>query len=333
MRRREIVAAIGAAAASFVSVSAARPQPGANVRQISVLKYTGENDHTSKAGAHAFEAQLAALGWKKGADFRIDYRFAEGDTARLAALAKEMVALAPDVMVSRGTPATLFLLEASRTIPIVFVSVSDPVGDRFVDSIARPGGNVTGFTNSEAAMGGKWLELLKEVAPDTKRVVALFNPSVATAGGSFYLRAIADAAHSLGVSVDAIQVHTTGDIERGIEALAGAPGTGLLGMPDPFVVAHRELAIRLAARYRLPAIYGFRNMAVEGGLMSYGVDLVDLDRRSATYVDRIMKGTKPGDLPVQAPTKFELVLNLKTAKALGLTIPPTLLARADEVIE
>ena len=335
MRRREFVASLGVVAPLFIwpRVALAQRAQVQRMRRVGVLKYTGEGDQTSKAGAEAFEAELARLGWRKGAGVRFDYRFGDGDASRTAAFAKELVELAPDAIVSRGTPATRALLQETRTLPIVFVSVSDPVGDRFVDSIARPGGNVTGFTNLEAAVAGKWLELLKEVAPDTRRVAALFNPDVATAGGTFYLRTITDAAPSFGVSVDAIEVRTTAEIERGLEALARTPGSGLVGMPDPFVVAHRALTMKLVARHRLPAVYGFRNMAVEGGLMSYGVDLIDLDRRSADYVDRILKGTAPGDLPVQAPTKFELVINLKSAKVLGLAVSPTLLARADEVIE
>jgi putative tryptophan/tyrosine transport system substrate-binding protein len=334
MRRREVIALVGhATAAPFLGSGSLHAQMPERMRHIGVLKYTGESDRTSKAGAQAFEEELARLGWRKGAAVRIDYRFGDGDAGRTAALAKELVALAPDAIVSRGTPATHALLHETRTVPIVFVSVSDPVGDRFVNSIARPGGNITGFTNLEAGVAGKWLELLKEVAPNTRRVAALFNPDVATAGGTFYLRAIAEAASSFGVSVEAIEVRTVGEIERGLEALARTPDGGLIGMPDPFVVAHRALTMDLVAGHRLPAVYGFRNMAVEGGLMSYGVDLIDLDRRSADYVNRILKGTRPGELPVQAPTKFELVINLKTASALGLAIPPTLLARADEVIE
>jgi len=275
---------------------------------------------------------MQGLGWKK-TEFQIDFRFGEGDLSRTAALARELVTLAPDVIVVRSTPATRVLLQETRTVPLVFVSVSDPVGDGFVQSIARPGGNITGFTNLEAAIGGKWLELIKEVAPKTERVAVLFNPDVAAAGGTFYLRAISDAASSVGLRVDAMEVRTPGEIERGLEALARTPDSALVGMPDPFVVAYRRLTLDLAARYRFPAIYGFRNMALEGGLMSYGVDLVDLDRRAATYVDRILKGERAGELPVQAPTTFELVINAKAAKGLGLTLPPTLLARADEVIE
>jgi putative tryptophan/tyrosine transport system substrate-binding protein len=235
MRRREFVVSLGVAAPLFVGPRVARAQQAQvhRMRRLGVLKYTSESDQTSKAGAETFEAELARLGWRRGASVRFDYRFGDGDASRTAAFAKELVGLAPDAIVSRGTPATRALLQETRTLPIVFVSVSDPVGDRFVDSIARPGGNVTGFTNLEAAVAGKWLELLKEVAPDTRRVAALFNPDVATAGGTFYLRAITDAAPSFGVSVDAIEVRTTGEIEGGREAFARTPGSGLVGMPDP----------------------------------------------------------------------------------------------------
>ena len=330
MKRRKFITLLGGAAAWPL---AARAQQTARMRRIGRLNYTSEGDLVSKAGVAAFMQELGRFGWKEGVEFRVDYRFGEGDAVRTAAFAKELVALTPDVIVARSTPATRMLLQETRTIPIVFVSVSDPVGDRFVNSIARPSGNATGFTNLEAAMGGKWLELLKEVAPKTKRVAALFNPAVAAGGGMFYLRTLADTAPSFGVSLDPMEVRTPADIERGLEALARTPGAGLIGMPDPFVSAHRAVMIDLAARYRIPAIYGFRNMAVEGGLMSYGVDLVDLDRRSAAYVDRILRGAAPGELPVQAPTKFELVINLKTAKALGLDVPWFLQQRADEVIE
>jgi len=328
MKRREFVAGL-AGTASLPLVARAEDD---RVRRIGRLTYTSESDPISKHGVAAFIHQLELLGWKPSA-FRLEYRYGEGDYLRTAASAKELVALGPDVMLVRGTPATRAVLQETRTIPIVFVSVSDPVGDGFVNSVVRPGGNLTGFTNLDAMMGGKWLELLKEVAPNIKRVGAFFNPDVATAGGTFYVRAIAEAAPSFAVTLEKMEVRTPRDIERGIEALTREADVGLIGMPDPFVVAYRTLTMDLAARYRVPAVYGFRNMAVEGGLMSYGVDLVDLDRRSAVYVDRILKGARPGELPIQAPNKFELVVNLKTAKTLGLTIPPSLLARADEVIE
>jgi putative tryptophan/tyrosine transport system substrate-binding protein len=331
MRRRDFIATIGGSAAALFP-SSTRAQP-ARVRRIGRLYFTSEGDSVAKAGTAAFVEQLNKLGLHQDAQFRIDERFAAGDPGRLAALAKGLVRLAPDVIVSRGTPATRQLLSEMRTIPIVFVSVSDPVGSRFVSSIARPGGNATGFTNLEAGMGGKWLELLKEVAPRTRSVAALFNPDVAAAGGEFYLRAISHAAPSFGMTVNPIEVRSIADIERGLEVLAQTTDSGLVGMPDPFVVANGATVLKLAAHYRLPAVYGFRNLAVEGGLMSYGVDIVDSDRQAAAYVDRILKGASPGDLPVQAPVKFELVVNLKAAKAIGLDIPAAFLLRADEVIE
>ena len=327
MRRREFVS-LAIAAGFWPQATGAQ----ARVRRIGRLNYSSESDPTSRRGASALANELRRLGWKE-AESHIDSRFGEGEAGRTAAAAKELVALAPEVIVARGTPATRVAMQETRTIPIVFVSVSDPVGDRFVQSIANPGGNVTGFTNLDAGMGGKWLDLLREAVPGITRIAALSNPDVATAGGTFYLRVVSEAAASLGMTVDAVPVRSTADIERALERLASTSGAGLIGMPDPFVVVHGKLLIDLAARYRIPAIYGFRNLAVEGGLMSYGVDLVDLDRRAASYVDRILKGERPGDLPIQAPTKFELVLNLRTANALGLTISPTLLARADEVIE
>ena len=331
MRRRDFITLVGGVAAAWPL--GARAQQPSQVRRIGRFYFTNETDSVAKAGTAAFTRELGRLGWQEGTHFRIEARFGAGHPGRTAALAKELVALAPDVIVSRGTPATRQLLQETRTIPIVFVSVSDPVGDRFVGSIARPGGNVTGFTNLEAAMGGKWLELLKEVAPSIKHVAVLFNPDVATAGGGFYLRAINNAAPSFAVTVNPIEVRSTADIERGLQTVAQTADSGLIGMPDPFVMTHRATVLSLAARHRLPAVYGFRNMAVEGGLMSYGVDIVDSDRQAAAYVDRILKGAAPGELPVQAPVKFELVMNLKSAKAMALDIPASFLLRADEVIE
>lgn len=330
MRRREFILALGGVAVLPLGVFAQQP---AQVRRIGRFYFTNDSDTLSKAGTAAFVQEMGKLGWQEGAHFRIEARYGAGDAGRTAAMAKELVTLAPDVIVSRGTPATRQLMQETRSIPIVFVSVSDPVGDRFVNSIARPGGNVTGFTNLEAGMGGKWVELLKEVAPRIKRVSAMFNPDVATAGGAFYFRAINNAAQSLGVAVNSIEVRSSADIERAVLGLAQNSNSGLIGMPDPFVMEHRAMLLKLAAQRHLPAIYGFRNMAVEGGLMSYGVDIIDSDRRAASYVDRILKGAAPGELPVQAPVKFELVVNLKTAKTMGLEIPTSFLLRADEVIE
>ena len=234
---------------------------------------------------------------------------------------------------ARSTTAVRALLAETRTIPIVFVSVSDPVGEKFAASLARPGGNATGFTNVEATMGGKWLELLKEVAPLLRRVGILFNPRVAVAGGSFFLPPIEAAAPAFALTLNILPVHTVREMEQAVAALAREPNSALVVPPDVFIVANRASVIELAARHRLPAVYAFRNMAVEGGLMSYGVDVADLYRRSAAYVDRILKGDKPGELPIQAPTRFELVLNLKTAKSIGLEVSREFLLRTDEVIE
>jgi putative ABC transport system substrate-binding protein len=331
MRRREFVTVLGGAVVAWPL--AARAQQVERMRRIGVLMNTQESDPEWRRETAAFVKQIETLLWNVGSNVLIDYRFGAGDPDRMAAFAKELVGLRPDVILARSTPAVKAVLSETRTIPIVFVSVSDPVGDGLAASVARPGGNVTGFTNVEASMGGKWLELLKEIAPRTRTVAVLFNPKVAPGGGSYYLRTIEVLVPAFGVSLTSYPVDSATDIEAAMAAHAREPDSALLGMPDPFISAHRGLTIELAARYRLPAVYGFRNFAVEGGLMSYGVDIVDLYRRSATYVSGILKGEKPADLPVQAPTKFELVINLKTAKALGLEVPPTLLARADEVIE
>jgi putative ABC transport system substrate-binding protein len=312
---------------------AVHAQPAQRMRRIGVLMNTREQDPEWRNETAAFVEQINALGWADGRNIQIDYRFGAGAAGRMAALAKELVSLRPDVILARSTPAVKAVAAETRTIPIIFVSVSDPVGDGLTASVARPGGKVTGFTNVEASMGGKWLELLKEIAPRTRRVAVLFNPKVAPGGGEYYLRTIETVLPSFGFSLTRFPVESANDIEAALTAHAREPDGALLGMPDPFISAYRALTIELAARHRLPAVYGFRNMAVEGGLMSYGVDIVDLYRRSGVYVDRILKGENPADLPVQAPTKFELVINLKIAKALGLTVPPTLLARADEVIE
>jgi putative ABC transport system substrate-binding protein len=277
--------------------------------------------------------ELKNAGWAEGRNARFDHRFGGGDAGRMSAAAKELVALKPDVILARSTPAVKALLPETRTIPIVFVSVSDPIGEKFAASMARPGGNITGFTNFEAQMGGKWVELLREVAPAVRRAAVLFNPEVATGGGSFFWSAIETAAASLGVAMSRVPVVTAAEIVAAVTALAREPDGGLVVMPDPFIVPNRELIMALALRHRLPAVYTFTNMASEGGLVAYGVNSVDLYRRSADYIDRILKGAQPGELPIQAPTRFDLVVNLKTAKAMGLKIPEAFLVRADEVIE
>jgi ABC-type uncharacterized transport system substrate-binding protein len=335
MRRRDFVARLGGAAATAAAwpLAARAQRPVDGVRQIGVLLPFAENDAESRAHIDILREALQRLGWTEGRDIRIILRSAAGDIARIQVMAKELVALKPDVILGRSTPVTKAILRETTTIPIVFVVVSDPVGDGLVASIARPGGNVTGFTNVEASLGGKWLEVLKETSPDVKRVAIIFDPKTSPGGGSYYVRLVQAAAALTAVSAIATPVHDRGNIERAIAAFAQEPNGGLVVLPDVTTGTHRAAIIALAARHRLPAVYSFRYIAAEGGLASYGVDVGDLFRRAAAYLDRILRGEAPRDLPVQGPTKFELVFNLKTAKALGLVIPPTLLGLADEVIE
>jgi putative tryptophan/tyrosine transport system substrate-binding protein len=304
MRRRQVLSLLGATLAWPLPLKAA-PSP---VRRIGMLIGYAENDPETQARLAAFRQGLEQLGWTEGRSVHIDYRFAPASPDQAQLFAKDLVGLRPDILVSNSTPATAALLQETRAIPLVFVGVSDPVGSGFVASIARPGGNSTGFTNFEPSLTGKWLELLKEIAPES-------------------------VARSLAVKPIAASVNDAAEIEAAVTAIAGEPGGSLIVMPDAFTTVHRQLIILLAARHGVPAIYPYRYQAVEGGLMSYGVDTVDLLRRAAPYVDRILKGEKPSDLPVQAPIKFALVVNLRTAKVLGLTVPPTLIARADEVVE
>jgi putative tryptophan/tyrosine transport system substrate-binding protein len=313
-------------------LSAWAQQPD-RMRRIGVLASQSADDPVAQARNAAFLQGLRALGWMVGHNVQIEYRWASGDGDRSRKNAAEMVALAPDVILATGGVSVGPSLQMSRTLPIVFVQVTDPVGAGYVESLARPGGNATGFTNVEASLGGKWVELLKEINPRIARIGVLWDPQTSPGGGSYYLRLVQDAARSIAVETIAIPVHNSADIERAIEAFARAADAGLLVQPDVTIHSNRALIISLAARYRLPAVYTFPFYATEGGLASYGIEPVDLYRRAAPYVDRILRGAKPSDLPVQAPTKFELVINLKTAKALGIDIPPTLLARADEVIE
>ena len=329
MRRRQVVALLGGAA--FVSPLVASAQQ--TRRRVGVLVTTGENDPEWKSERTAFLGALRGFGWIEGQSLQVDYRFAAGDPNRLAAFAKELVSLKPDVLLSRSTTSVQALVAETRTIPIVFVSAADPVGAGFAASLARPGGNATGFTNVEATMGGKWLELLKEIAPRVRRVGVLYNPTVAVARGSFFLRPIEAVAPAFGLDLKTLPIRTVVEMEEAVAALAREPDSALVVPPDVFIVAHRTTVIELAALYRLPAVYAFRNMAAEGGLLSYGVDVAELYRHSAAYVDRILRGAEPGDLPIQAPTRFELVINLGTARALGLQVPRELLLRADEVIE
>jgi ABC-type uncharacterized transport system substrate-binding protein len=288
------------------------------------------DDAEGQARLAAFTQALMQLGWSDGRNLRIDTRWATADNIR--AQAAELVALAPDVLIAgNGTPTVAPLLQATRTVPIVFVTVIDPVGAGFVASLAQPGGNATGFMDHEYSMGGKWLELLKEIAPRVTRVAVLRDPAVASGTGQF--GAVQMVAPALGVELSPVDVRNAGEIERAVTAFARGLNDGLVVTGSALAIAHRQLIIALAARHKVPAVYARRVFVTEGGLISYGPDSIDQFRQAALYVDRILKGEKPADLPVQAPTKYDLVINLKTAKALSLTVPPSVLARADEVIE
>jgi putative ABC transport system substrate-binding protein len=327
-RRQFITLLVGAAAAWPL---AARAQQGERVRRIGVLMNLTANDPVSRARLAAFLQGLQKLGWTDGRNVQIDTRWAAGDAGRFRQYAAELVALAPDVILASTSPSVAALQQASRTVPIVFANVTDPVGQGFVASLARPGGNATGFSIYEYGIGPKWLELLREITPGVTRVAVLSDPTLASTSG--LLGAIQGVAPSFGVEVSPVSVLNAGEIERGITGFASGANGGLVVLGTPLTAVHRELIITLAARHRLPAVYALRFFVTSGGLVSYGPNVLDEYRRAAGYVDRILKGEKPGDLPVQTPTKYQLVINLKTAKALGLTVPPTLLARADEVIE
>ena len=300
--------------------------------RIGVLMAFAESDHEAQSWVAALREELRKLGWTDGRNIEIDTRWAAAEVDSMKRYAKELVALQPDLMVTSSTPATAAMLQQTDTIPIIFVLVADPVGSGFVASLPRPGGNVTGFTPIVGSLGGKWVELLKEIAPRIARVTLMFNPPTATFVEG-YLSPFKAAAASLGAEAVIAPVHDMPELESLVAAQALEPTSGLVVIPDAFMVGHRAQITALAARYRVPAIYTFRSFAELGGLISYGPDFFDEYRRTASYVDRILKGEKPTELPVQAPVKFELVINLKAAKALGLTIPPTLFARADEVIQ
>jgi putative ABC transport system substrate-binding protein len=327
--RREFIAGLGGAAAWPL---AAHAQQGDRVRRIGMLIQYEENDSEGKLRLSAFTQALAGLGWTDGRNVRIDLRRGGGDINRSRAFAQELVGLQPDIIVTAGTPATVAVQRETRTIPIVFAGVTDPVAQRIVVRLDRPTGNITGFADlGEASLGGKWLELLSEIAPGLKRAAIMFNPDSPVA--SVFMPSLETAARSLKVTPVIAPVHSDVEIETAIIALGREPGGGLVVMPDPFTQAHRAAIISAAARNNVPAVYFFAFFARDGGLLSYGVDQVDIFRRAATYVDRILHGEKPGDLPVQLPTKFELAVNLNTAKALGLNVPQSILLRADEVIE
>jgi len=329
IRRREFVALLGGGAAWPLSARAQAER----VRRIGVLMGYAESDSDAQAWYAAFREGLQKLRWTEDHNTQIDTRWATpDDTESMRGFAKELVALRPDLLLSSTTPTTSALLQQTHTIPIVFAIVADPIGSGFVANFARPGGNVTGFIFTEPTMAGKWLELLKEIAPRIARVAMIFNPTSATYA-EYWLKPFKAAAPSFAVEVIAAPVHGRSELETVIAAQAREPNGGLIAMPDSFTDAHRVEITSLAARYRLPAVYPFRFFAEVGGLLSYGVDRTDNFRRAAAYVDRILKGEKPAELPVQAPIKFELVVNLKTAKAIGLEVPSHLQQLADEIIE
>jgi putative ABC transport system substrate-binding protein len=328
IRRREFITLLGGAAAWPL---AARAQQGERERRIGALNLGDENDPVRKTYFSAFTQALAGLGWTDGRNVQMDFRWGGGDANRISGLAQELVSAQPDIILATSTPATAALQRETRTIPIVFVTGSDPVATGIVARLNQPGGNITGFAAWEPQMEGKWLELLSEIAPGLKRAAIMFNPD--TAPASVYMPSFEMAARSLKVEPITAPVHNDVEIETAIIGLGGEPGGGLVVMPDTFMNVHRVPIISAAARNNVPAVYSLSFFAKDGGLLSYGPDGVDTFRRAATYVDRILRGEKPGDLPVQFPTKFEMVVNLKTAKALGLTVPQSILLRADEVIE
>jgi len=329
MRRREFITLLGGAAAAWPL--AARAQQGERVRRIAILMTTVANDPESLARLGAFLQGLQELGWTDRRNLLIEYRWASGNAESIRKSAAELVALAPDVILANGTTAMGPLLQITRTLPIVFVNVSDPVSSGFVASLSKPGGNATGFSALEYSFGGKLLELLKQISPLVTRAAVVRDPSLPSGSGQF------GAAQAVGpflsVGVSAVDARDTGEIERAVTDFAQTPNGGLIVPASTPVIVHRELIIGLAAKHRLPAVYPYRFFAADGGLASYGADSIDPYRQAARYIDRILKGERPAELPVQAPTKYQLVINLKTAKALGLEVPPTLLARADEVIE
>jgi putative ABC transport system substrate-binding protein len=329
MKRREFITLIGGTVVAWPL--AARAQQPAQVRRIGVLLPFAEDHPVGQARVAAFVQGLRQLGWTDGHNVRIDYRWSAGDSDNIRKFASELIALGPDVVMAFTSAAVTALRQATSTVPIVFAVVADPVGAGYVESLARPGGNVTGFAAQEYAVGGKWMELLKEIVPRLTRVAVLRDSAIAAGPGQF--GALQAVAPSFGVELRPIDLHDPSGIEHGIAAFAKGPNNGLIVTGSPSATLHRNLIITLAARHKLPAIYYERSFADAGGLISYGPDFIDQCRRAAGYVDRILKGERPADLPVQAPTKYELVINLKTAKALGLQIPDKLLALADEVIE
>jgi ABC-type uncharacterized transport system substrate-binding protein len=330
MRRREFITLVGGTAAWPLAARAQQPD---KMRRIGVLMGYEESDPEAKGFLAGFTQSLAELGWTDGRNLRMDVRWAPGSVERMRTFAKELVELQPDVILANSTPVTAAFQRETRTIPIVFAVASDPVGSGFTASLARPGGNITGFSIAEPSLPGKWIELLLEITPGLKRAAMMFNPNTASYVGSYYLPSFEAAAHSQKVAPITARVRSDAEIEEVISSLGREPGGGLLVMPDNFMEIHRAQIISLAARNNVPAVYQLPVNVKDGGLLSYGADFADVFRRAAPYVDRILRGAMPSELPVQMPTKYIMAINAKTAKALGLAVPPTLLVRADEVIE
>ena len=329
MRRREFITLLGSAA--FAWPLAARAQQGDRIRRLAVLVSGAETDSEMQARVTGFQQGLKQLGWSEGRNIRIDIRYAASRPEQYKSFAKELVALQPDAIFAQTTPVVAALRQETRTVPIVFVTVSDPIGSGFIASLARPGGNVTGLMLYEEGITGKWLAMLKEIAPQLARAALIANPK--TTPYDYFLRSARTMATSLGIEVAPSPIANAGDIERTIESFARVANGGLIFPPDATTTVNRDLIIALAARHRLPAVYSWRFFVAAGGLMSYGTDNVDQNRQAASYVDRILRGANPAELPVQTPTKYQTTINLKTAKALGLTVPPGLLVAADEVFE
>jgi putative tryptophan/tyrosine transport system substrate-binding protein len=330
VKRRKFITLLGSAAAWPIATRAQQPD---RMRRLGILMGLASDDAQERVELAALSQELQKLGWTDGRNIQIYYRWGAGDADQAWTSAKELVELQPDVIVAHTTSAVSALAQQTRTIPIVFVLVSDPVGNGFVENWTRPGGNITGFTDFESPMAGKWLELLRQIAPHLTQVALLFNPETAPGGGAVFLNPIEKAAPGFGLNWMPASVRNTDEIETICAVLGRHGATGILVMPDVFTTAHRAQIIARAARYRLPAVYAYRYFVTDGGLLSYGIDPVDQSRQAAAYVERILKGTPAGLLPIQAPTKFELVINLKTAKALDLDVPPMLLALADRVVE
>jgi putative ABC transport system substrate-binding protein len=332
MKRREFISFLGSAAAAWPLATVRAQEPG-RMRRVGVLFAFFDYDPESQARITAFQQELESLGWREGHNIQIEYRWASGDTERFRALAAELVAARPDVLVAQASPSAEALARETRTIPIIFVAVSDPVGSGLAASLSEPGRNATGFTVFETSVGAKWVEFLKQLSPRLARVALLFNPATAPGRGTTYLQSVEAAVRSFRIDSMHATVSSAAEIEDAIATLSRRPDSGLIVMPDVFMTKHRDLIAALAIRHGLPAVYSFRYFAEDGGLFSYGIDVSDIFRRAAGYVDKVLRGAMPSSLPVQHPDKFELVINLKTASALGLDVPRILLARANQVIE